>query len=393
MLLLTNTTHVLELVTSSTSAIDYSISFVDVTSSAFTPDSVQGAIATATTTTILSAPASSTQRQVKMMTIANKGTAAQTITLQKDVSATNYEILPGITLSADESLHYVDGQGFSILDASGRKKQQIPLSTGTTGRATEFYKIGATSEAAGVRVSYHAASGNPGAFAPGTPGLAGRTTDGTTTTDAGCIPIWTPTGNLFLTGFDCAAGVVCQLNLADWLWINTGAVVTTTTGQTVNSVTLPARDINGSTNGEGIYAAILVTTATTNAGAVTNMTLTYTNSDGTASRTATMASFPATAVAGTFVPFQLAAGDRGIRSIQTLTLGTSLVTGAVSLVMYRTVASAGIVAANVGSVGALSLSAAQPGVRLYNGSCLIPYTLPSATTANTITGLVTITER
>jgi hypothetical protein len=328
-----------------------------------------------------------------MISIANKGTAAQTVTIQKDVSGTNYEIIPSVTLSADERIEYVDGQGFSVCDAYGRKKQQIPLSVGTTGRATEFYKIGATSEAAGVRVSYHAASGVPGAFAPGTPGLAGRTTDGTTTTDAGCIPIWTPTGSLYLTGFDCAAGVVCQLTLRDWLWINTGAVVTTTTGQTVNSVTLPARDLNGSTNGEGIYAAILVTTATTNAGAVTNMTLTYTNSDGTGSRTATMASFPATAVAGTFVPFQLAAGDRGIRSIQTHTLGTSLVTGAVSLVMYRTVAAAAITTANVGSVGSLSLNAAQPGVRLYNGSCLIPVTLPSATTANNITGLVTITER
>lgn len=393
MLLLTSTTHALELVTSSTSAVDYHVSFVDITTSAFTPDSLQGAITTATTTTICSAPGASTQRQIKMISIANKGTAAQTITLQKDVSGTNYEIIPSVTLSADERIEYVDGQGFSVTDAYGRKKQQIPLAVGNTGRAAEFYKVGATSEAAGVRVSYHAASGNPGAFAPGTPGLAGRTTDGTTTTDAGCIPIWTPTGSLYLTGFDCAAGVVCQLTLQDWLWINTGATVTTTTAQTVNSVTLPARDLNGSTNGEGIYAAILVTTATTNAGAITNMTLSYTNSDGTAGRTATMASFPATAVAGTFVPFQLAAGDRGIRSIQTHTLGTSLVTGAVSLVMYRTVAAAAITAANVGSVGSLRLNASQPGVRLYNGSCLIPVTLPSATTANNITGVVTITER
>jgi hypothetical protein len=48
-----------------------------------------------------------------------------------------------------------------------------------------------------------------------------------------------------------------------------------------------------------------------------------------------MASFPATAVAGTLVPFQLATGDRGVQSVQSVTLGTSYVAGAISLVLFR----------------------------------------------------------
>lgn len=393
MLLLTNTTHILELVTSSTASVDYSISYVDMDSTTFTPGSTDGAITTVTTTTILSAPASSTQRQVKMMSIANKGTASNTVTVQKDVSGTNYEILPAIVLGADESLQYIDGKGFSVLDSSGRIKYQVPQASGTTGKAFQFYKIGVASEAIGIQHSHYAATGNPGAFAPGSPGVAGRTTDGTTTTDAGCIPIWTPTGSLFLTGFDVASSVICQAILHDLLWINTGVVVTTTTAQTINSTTLPARDNNGSTNGEGIYAAILVTTATTNVGAVTNTTLSYTNSDGTAGRTATMSSFPATAVAGTFVPFQLATGDRGIRSIQSVTLGTSYGGGAISLVLFRDLAATPCLVANVGGSSSLSLAAANPGVRLYNGSGLLLRQLCSATTATTLTGVVTIMER
>lgn len=392
MLLLTATTHSLELITTSTTATHYTISYVDITTSTFSPDSVQGIISSATTTTILGAPGGSTQRQVKLMTIANFGTANQVLTLQKDVSGTNYEILPQVTLAPNEALMYTDGVGFSVLDVQGRPKNVVADNSGISGRSYEFYKIGTAPEAAGVPYLWSKDSGNPGAWAVGTPGLNGRVTDGTTTTDAGCIPFWTPTGSIFLTGMDVATSVICQVSLIDILWVNSGAVVTTTTEQGITSPTLPSRDVNGSTNGEGINAAILVTAATTNAGAITNMTLRYTNSDNVNTRTATISSFPATAVVGTMVPFQLAAGDRGIRSIQGITLGTSLVTGSVSVVLYRKVATSACLVANVGGTSAMGVSQA-PGVRLYNGSCLFPMQLPSTTTATTVTGVVTFMER
>ena len=176
--------------------------------------------------------------------------------------------------------------------------------------------------------------------------------------------------------------VAGQFNLYDVVWVNTGLTVTTTTAQNITQPTLPARDNNGSTNGLGIYAGVLVTTATTNGSAITNMTMSYTNSDGTAGRTATIASFPATAVIGTFVPFQLQAGDKGIRSIQSVTLGTSLVTGAISIICFNPMASASVPLANSGSLA----YSKRLDLRLYDGHCLLPFWLASSTTAVTING-------
>lgn len=136
MILLTATTHTLEAVTSSTSAIDYLICYADITTTTFTPGSLQGAITTATTTTVCTAPAASTQRQVKFMSFANKGVANNIITIQKDVSATNYEMAPGITLGADEILLYVEGAGFTVLTASGALKTGSGVTNGDYGDIT-----------------------------------------------------------------------------------------------------------------------------------------------------------------------------------------------------------------------------------------------------------------
>lgn len=53
-------------------------------------------------------------------------------------------------------------------------------------------KVGLANEAAGILHSLHAATGNPGAWAPGTPGLNGRATDGTAVGDVGSIPVKNP---------------------------------------------------------------------------------------------------------------------------------------------------------------------------------------------------------
>jgi hypothetical protein len=127
--------------------------------------------------------------------------------------------------------------------------------------------------------------------------------------------------------------------------VNSGLVVTTTTAQAITPVAIPARDTFDTANGDGVLAGFLVTTATTNAGAITNMTISYTNSAGVAGRTGTVTSFPATAVIGSFIPVNLQAGDKGIQSVQSVTFGTSLAAGAVSLVLYRVVRQVGILAA------------------------------------------------
>jgi hypothetical protein len=89
-----------------------------------------------------------------------------------------------------------------------------------------------------------------------------------------------------------------------------------------------------------------------------------TDQSGNSGNTGTITSFPATAVAGTFVPFNLAAGDTGVRSIQTLTLGTSYGGGTIHLVQYRPIAYVPLSAANIGA------SMAPGAQRIWDSSCL-----------------------
>ena len=199
-------------------------------------------------------------------------------------------------------------------------------------------KASSASEAADLLHSTFYETGEPGAATAPSPGLNGAAL----TSYTGQIPFTNPvSGNSYLykwepvlsdTGGTASTSVVSML--LDRLWHNSGIVATTTAEQPITSGAMPARDVNGSTNGEGLMAALEVSTTGTN-GLSTTITLNYTNSAGTAGRTATIASFPATAVAGAFIPFQLQAGDTGIRSIQGITLGTTLTSITMHIVVYR----------------------------------------------------------
>ena len=331
MILLTTTNDIIRVVTTTSASTEYVVGFVDLDDTVLVgPGSNQGNIASATTTTIVFAPASSQQRKVQSIWLTNVSTTtANTVTLVKDVSATQYRLCQA-TLGPGESIQYVDGAGFSVRDANGKMRTQAHYEQGYTGRVSSFFKLGAgATEAAGIRYLQTRDTGFPGAWSIGTPGVNGRTTDGTTTTDAGCLPyVNAGSGENYLTNFTMAASSTGMGMLIDIVWINTALVVTTTTAQAITSGAMPARDVNGSSNGDGYEAAILVTTATTNVGAITNTTLEYTDSDNNATQTATMSSFPATCTAGSFVPFQLATSDRGIKAISGITLGTSYGGGA-----------------------------------------------------------------
>ena len=249
-----------------------------------------------------------------------------------------------------------------------------------------LFKVGTAAEAVGVLHSLFYATGNPGAAAAPTPGLAGAAL----TTYGGQIPFTNPSsGNTYLLRLACSATVACGLWVLDRLWHNSGIVVTTTTAQTINSVAWPARDRDGSTNGAGVMVGIEVRTATTNAGAITNTTMSYTNQAGTAGRTATIASFPATAVIGTFVPFQLQGDDTGVRSIQSVTLGTSYGAGAIHLVAYRPLAVLGLTIANIPfDLGAIGAGV----VRLFDNTVPFLVQMPTATTATTFQGTLGVTQ-
>lgn len=249
----------------------------------------------------------------------------------------------------------------------------------------EFMKVGAAMEAAGILHSLAYTTGRPGAMTVPAGGLNGTARSATV---AGQIPFANPaSGNAHLALLEAMATQNGTLLLCDRLWDNSGIAVATLTAQAITSPAWPSRCVpaSGSTPdalGGSILVGLEVSTATTNAGAITNTTLNYTNSANVAARTGTMASFPATAVAGTFVPFQLAAGDIGVRSIQGVTLGTSYAAGAIHLVAYRVIARIGMLAniAESKDWGQLGLP------RMYDGSVPFLLWLPSSTTAVTVSG-------
>jgi len=389
-MILSGASHVIRAITSAAAAVDFYVNYADKSGASVDPAPVGIKVATAATTTLLAGSATAgVDRRIKSLTCRNiANSAAQTVELQF-FDGTNAHSICRVTLTPGEFFVIGEDGVPRVFDNSGRVKTVTPDRSGITGRSVSYLKVGTVKEAAGIDYLYAKDSGSPGAWSPGTPGLNGRATDGMAAADAGCLPLWTPTGNLYLTGWSGVASVADSLRLIDLMWINTGLAVTTTTAQALTPVAIPARDNKGTSDGEQVRAALLVTTATTNTNPITNTTISYTNQDGTAGRTGTMPSFPATAVAGTLVPFLLAAGDRGVRSVQSVTLGTSYGGGAISLVLFHIVARLGQPAANI-EPGPVLI---DPGVRLYTGSCLFPLSRASATTATTVEGTILVMER
>jgi len=245
-----------------------------------------------------------------------------------------------------------------------------------------FFKIGITMEAIGVHYSPFYHNGRPGAAVAPTPGINGAAL----TSYAGQIPFRNPdSGNSYLARFAGSSSLAGTFLLCDRLWHNSSITSTTTTEQAITHPGLPTRcpPAVGSTpdaSGNSILCGIEVS-ATGAASAITNTTLNYTNQDGISGRTGTIASFPASPAVGTFVPFQLQAGDKGIKSIQGITLGTSYAAAVIHLVQYRVLARLGIIDVSVGA----SIDAVGGGFpRLYDNTVPFMLWLPSATTAVTL---------
>lgn len=127
MIVLSATTHSLELVTATTADIAWTVSYTDydATAETLTPGSGQGVVSSATDTAIVAAPASTAQRTVSMITVRNThATATQTVTVQKDVSATEYPVTAPVTLRAGESLCYSSAGGWQVFTATGVPRAQ-----------------------------------------------------------------------------------------------------------------------------------------------------------------------------------------------------------------------------------------------------------------------------
>ena len=395
MLLLAGTSDLIRIITGAAADIEVHASYVDHSAGAVTPGRTNTpSITAAATTTVVGSPAPSTQRNVKHLNVTNNHASVSCTVTVEHTDGTNAVELMAFTLLPGENMIFNEEGRWTHRDQNGA--EYPPAGKGAyDGYPVPFMKSGTAPDAVGYWYCTAKDAGMPGAWAPGTPGINGRVTDGTTAADAGCLLVKNAaTGANYVTELVMGSSVAHYHLFFDVLWVNSGIAVTTLTAQAIVSPTLPPRDVNGTTNGEGCQIAMLTTTANTNAAVISNTTVSYTNSDGVAGRTATLSAvvgsqIPATPVIGTIVWFNLQAGDKGVRSIQSITLGTSLGAGAVSLMICRDVGSIGTTVANLPSQRKLS----DPGTRLFNGSCILHCILASAATATFFNGELSIQEK
>ena len=229
-------------------------------------------------------------------------------------------------------------------------------------------------------------TGRPQAFwaSTGFPGAGGydTTLNGATLTSpqSGQIPHNNPaSGNAYLAKFSAMTPQACVVMLCDRIWQN--RLANATGAQSITSPTWPARDNVGLTNGNGVLLALEFSTGST-AGTPT-AAVTYTNEAGTGSRTANLLDAVTTTTGvGSFLRYNLQAGDRGVRSVQSVSLSATLTGGVVNLVAYRVIATLELVA---NAPNALDiLTGGMP--RIYDGSVPFLAFVPSTTATTPLTG-------
>lgn len=200
---------------------------------------------------------------------------------------------------------------------------------------------------------------------------------------AGCIPFVTDVVlQEYLARLQAQSSAQAgTLMLCDRLWSNSALNVTLTTSQTVNSVVFPERDRVASPNGDNVLVGMEVSSAL-GAGTPT-LTLGYTNAAGDAGRSGTnIHPVVASSIAGTFYPFGLQSGDRGVRSIQTFQSSATMTSGAIHLVAYRVLAMLELDGVRPGAIDALT--GGRP--EMFPNTCLWPLFIPRTTTSTLITG-------
>ena len=389
-------TDILRMITAAAGRIEVNASFGDYTSPT-TLDLDRPAnsiITTATTTTIVGSPASGAKRNVKDVSITNNHATLSNLISVEHHDGTNAAELISFVLLPGENCYMNETGGWTHNDASGAPYPAVGAGQ-FDGFTTPFLKVGTAGDGIGWWYCTSKDSGTVGAWAPGTPGVNGRVTDGTLSADGGCIPIKNPgTGRNFLTEVSIGGTTPHTHMLFDVLWVNSGLSATTLTEQAIATPALPARDINGSINGEGCVIGLLAVSALGNSTTKFDTTIRYTNSDGVANRVATLVnqgggSSPATPVIGTIVWFMLQAGDKGVKSIEGFSNVTTMTSGTFSLLIARWFPFVPNLVANIAG----TWKATGAGARLYNGTCMLHAYVIANVAATTIQGSLTVEEK
>lgn len=215
------------------------------------------------------------------------------------------------------------------------------ISAIAAGRTVQFQKGSFNAIGAGQFITHFRAAGMPGSAgaAPATTGVA------LSRTSTGAMPIPAPSATSYISSFECVAGQAQTLILADRLVEFGGLSSIVITAQTVSALALPARATTA-TDVE-LWLEIYASGGAT---ASASVTASYTNQASTAGRTATLVGGVPASGWGAGRTYQLAlqAGDTGVKTVESLTIGTSSGTaGNVGLVLRRTLVFGPVPAANI----------------------------------------------
>lgn len=234
-----------------------------------------------------------------------------------------------------------------------------------------FVKASQGNSVSGKPQSYWGVAGIPG---PGSydATLNGAVIDGSLA--SGGIPRSNPGGGAaaYLARLAMQSNLGCVVMLCDRLWSNQLAVNSTGL-QSITTPTWPARDVNGSTNGDGVFLALETSTAASATAPI--ITVSYTNQSGTSGRISQWIDWPtATAtIAGQFFRIGLQSPDLGVRSVQSVSFSPAWTSGTLNLVAYRTIAQIELGGGMVGNSIDL-LTGGMP--RIYDNSALFFVAVP-----------------
>lgn len=92
--------------------------FVDITPTTYGPGASDGQTNGTTAVAAVAAPAASTQRQLKFLTVFNADTVSATVTVRLNNNGTT-RVLVAIALGVGSTLVYTDGEGFRVISNAG----------------------------------------------------------------------------------------------------------------------------------------------------------------------------------------------------------------------------------------------------------------------------------
>ncbi len=204
-------------------------------------------------------------------------------------------------------------------------------------------------------------------------------------TTVGRMPFNNPGGSrdMYLSRFMFSPSQVTGAYLMDRQFHCSGLSGTSIVSQAINSVALPTRA--GTGEGNEMWVEIYTTLGATGR----TLTISYTNSNGTPGRTASVA-LPVSARATTAYRVPLQSGDTGVQSVQSVILsGSTGTAGNFGIVLAKRIASlAGVLANGMFAANALALGLPK----IESGNCLFFYTNGVSTTSPTYDAELTTVE-